>query len=225
MVHSSRRNYKSKLISKGDDVVEAGVTGSTNADKVYDFIEHENIAKKQLSNEIIIAGEIGIDLVKKLDETRNIGRLKFAECQEVNDDVIGKKSAFDIIDRLIDIILAAEERIDVYAEHVTSLESSESGMRKKLATIEDKMEEARTLQHELYNVGKGATESEIQAFRNAEKAGEKFHRFQSDQSQANIRQAPPTPPITPEQVITPRIETPSPASVKAQVPKKVAGKK
>lgn len=176
MPHSTRKNYKSKLEEKDPLLVETILEGVSTADAIYATFEKENVARRELYSETQTVGEMAIDVVKKLDMHRNVGGLKFSVCEEVNDDCIRVYDAYSILDRVFDILMIAEERIEILAERLDESTSYQAGLNKRLATLSKKLEDVHHRQHEAYYVGENPTETEISTFEEAESKGGKYKR-------------------------------------------------
>lgn len=211
MPHTTRRNYKSKLEERCAPLTDTGLRGVETADAIYEVFEKENIAKQSLYSDIQDLGEMAIDILKKLDSRRVIGGLKFASCEETNDDHIRVYDAHRIIDRVFDILMTAEERIELLSDQLSDAFDSQIGLHKRLGTLGQALKTVQEKQLEVYYVGENATEEEAAAFHIAELNGSKFVRTIKGPKSLTPVQIPSDKPI--------ERATQSPVSTKVVNPK------
>jgi len=182
MPHTTRQNYKSKLLAQQPTASGNAIAHVAASDKLFDILEKEERDKRQLHKLIAEVAGVAIDVVKKLDQYSDIGGMNFMKCEEVNDDRLNMFDAFTILNRVFDIFLDTEERVDKMAEALHDSEESSMAMLSRTQGLLEKTYMAEKLQHEVYDIGKSPSETEIAQFQSAEEIGEKYVRTFTDRS-------------------------------------------
>lgn len=182
MPHTTRKNYKSKLLEKKDDLSRATQRTIDVNHKVFEVLEKEEHDKQLLHNLIADVANMSVDLVRKMDEHSDVGELRFAKCEELNDDRLKLYDSFTVLDRVFDIMLMAEERVEELSSVVYESKRLASSFATQIQALELKTDKAQHLRNELYNIGKSPTSDELHQFAAAEAEGEKYVRSFADRS-------------------------------------------
>jgi len=182
MPHTTRQNYKSKLLQKEVSIVQSSLQQGDLNDRFYRVLEKEERDKALLHRLIAEVANVSVDVVRTMDKTSEVGSLKFAKCEELNDDKLTMCDAFSILNRTFDVLLTAEERIEELSVALSDATSAAKALASRTNIMMEKVAAASMLQHELYNIGKAPTEQEIEEFDRAETEGKVYLRSFADRS-------------------------------------------
>lgn len=210
MPHTTRKNYKAKLLQKDEVSLADSLSQVSAADKVYAFLDKESVSKTQLHRSLAEVADMAVDVVRKADEFNEVGGLRYAKAEELNDDRLKYFDSLTMLDRVFEILMISEERIETLSEALNEAVQSRGMVSKRLEHLLTKVAENERLQREVYDIGKEPSENEIAEFEEAEENGEKYIRTFADRSlqskptdnslHEEEPELPPTPVQTPPKV-------------------------
>lgn len=177
MPHTTRKNYKTRLEERREIDGEAHTEAVAQLDEAYTLFKQggENIVEFRRGMNVL--ARTAISLVDTMDESRITGNLRFAAIKCDADDLLLRLDGKNIIRRTIDILLAAQERVELLAENLAASERARTALTFKAQSLQLVARQNLHHQYEMYYVGSNPTDTEKLQYNKSVGETGKYSRF------------------------------------------------